>query len=129
MNGKPVILLLETEAVVRHPLAEYLRHCGYAVIEATDTNEAMAFLQSGEITIEAALLDVRAKGAQDVFVLAGWIRSNCSADVIMVGAVEAAAQKAAELCEAGPKLSRPYEPSAVVDLIKRLRAERNRNGE
>lgn len=126
MNANPVVLLLETEAVARHTLAEYLRACGYRVVEATNTHEAKAYFEQGDAPVQAAILDARASGEQDVFTLARWIRTQHSADVAMVGAVESAAEKAAQLCEAGPMLTRPYEPSGVVDLIKRLRAERDR---
>lgn len=128
MSAKPVVLLAEADAVVRHTLAEYLRECGYRVVEAATTDEAEAYFQSGDALIDAALLDVRASGSKTVFELAQWIRAQYSTDVVMVGAVEAAAQKAGELCESGPTLSRPYEHTVVVDLVKRLRAERDRTG-
>lgn len=31
---KPVIIVMELDVVVRHPLAEYLRECGCKVVEA-----------------------------------------------------------------------------------------------
>jgi hypothetical protein len=45
-------------------------------------------------------------------------------EVRLAAGVETAAQTAAELCESGPRLERPYQPEAVVDYIKRLRASR-----
>lgn len=126
MSDKPVILLLETEAVARHALAQYLRECGYLVVEAANTDEAIAYFKGGDTSIETALLDVRASGAENVFELTRWIRSHYAADVVMVGAIETAAHKAAELCKTGPTLAHPYEHTAVLDLIKRLRAERDR---
>lgn len=127
MSDKPVILLLEMDAVARHPLAQYLRECGYMVVEAKDTDEARACFQ-GPNLIEIAFLDVRASGAEDAFRLARWIRSHHRADVVMVGGLEKAATKASELCQAGPKLTRPYEHTNVVDLIKQLHAARDRAG-
>lgn len=127
MSVKPVVLLLETEAVARHALAQYLRECGYLVVEATSTDEAIAYFQGGDASVDTALLDVRASGAENVFELARRIRSQYRAEVVLVGAIETAAHKAAELCETGPTLARPYEHSAVLDLIKRLRAERDRS--
>lgn len=125
MSNKPVILLVETEAVARHALAQYLRECGYMVVEAANTDEARAsFAACG--SIDVAFVDVRASGAEDAFSLAHWIRAQCAADVVMVGSIDKAAAKAADLCEAGPKLARPYEHTKVVDLIKQLRAARDR---
>lgn len=126
MSDDPVILLLETEAVARHALAQYLRECGYRVLEASNTDEARLCFQ-GAGAIEIALLDVRAVGAEDAFRLAHWIRAHHSTDVVMVGALEKAATKAAEICSEGPELTRPYEHTKVVDLIKQLRAARDRS--
>lgn len=124
---RPVVLLLETDAIARHALAEYLRECGYRVVEATSTDEALRYFEAGDAPVETALLDVAAAGARDVFSLVQWLRANQpGVDAILVGALETSAKRAAELCEAGPSLSKPYDHANVVDLIKRLRANRDR---
>jgi hypothetical protein len=74
-----------------------------------------------------AFLDVRAAGDQDVFTLAQWIRARNTTDVVMVGGIESAAKKAGEICQAGPSLARPFAHTSVLELIKSLRAERERN--
>ena len=127
MSAKPVVLLLESEAVVRHALAEYLRECGYQVVEAAVTDEAMEYFSRADVSVTVALLDVRAAGNQDIFTLAQWIRAQHPTDVVMIGGVESAAKKAGEICQSGPSLSRPYTHTSVLDLIKRLRAERERS--
>ena len=43
---RPCILLVECDIVVRSPLAEYLRECGYRVLEAVNTIEARELLGS-----------------------------------------------------------------------------------
>ena len=35
-----VVLLVEGDIIVRHPLAEYLRECGFTVFEASNGDEA-----------------------------------------------------------------------------------------
>ena len=47
--------------------------------------------------------------------------------VILAGTPAKAADAAAELCDEGPNLARPYEPQLVVDRIKRLLAKRGEN--
>jgi hypothetical protein len=47
-------------------------------------------------------------------------------DVILTGAPERAAKEAGDLCEDGPTQPKLYDPQAVVDRIKRLRAARKR---
>jgi len=61
------------------------------------------------------------------FCAAAWVRAQRpEVGVILVGTVARAADAAAELCEQGPMLSKPYEPQAVGEWIKRLLAERDR---
>ena len=38
--------MVESDVLVRQPIAEYLRQCGYKVIEARDTDEALLILTS-----------------------------------------------------------------------------------
>ena len=48
-TGKPArldtILVLDDEVLVRMPICQYLRDCGYRVLEAADADEATAILQ------------------------------------------------------------------------------------
>jgi DNA-binding response OmpR family regulator len=119
------ILVVEDEVLVRMVICEYLRDCGYRVIEAADADEAMLVLQQDDLAIDAVLSDVEMPGSMDGFGLARWIRLHRTGlDVILVGNPRRAAQAAADLCEQGPTLAKPYEPQAVVARIQRLLAER-----
>jgi CheY-like chemotaxis protein len=119
------ILIVDGDIVSRHVIADYLRHCGYAVVEAANTDEAFIALGEPTLSIDVILCDVSALGSRSGFELANWVRANRpELEVRLAGGVEMAAQTAAELCESGPHLERPYEPLAVVDYIKRLRASR-----
>jgi hypothetical protein len=63
------------------------------------------------------------------FAVSQWVRANRpQLDIMLVGNIERAADVAAELCENGPTLSKPYEPQTVVDRIRRLLAERKPRG-
>jgi CheY-like chemotaxis protein len=121
------ILIVDGDIVSRHAIADYLRHCGYAVVEAANTDEALVALQEATLSIDVILCDVAAIGTESAFGLAAWVRKNrAELEVRIAGSVEGAVQTAAALCENGPHLSRPYDPGAVVDYIKRLRAARDR---
>ncbi len=121
------ILIVDGDIVSRHVIADYLRHCEYAVVEAANTDEALIALREPTLSIDVILCDVSALGSRSGFELASWVRTNRpELEVKLAGGVEMAAQTAAELCEGGPHLARPYEPEAVVDYIKRLRASRLR---
>jgi len=118
------ILVVEDEVIVRMVISEYLRGCGYRVIEAASADEALVVLQHTEIGIDVLFSDIEMPGSMDGFALATWVRMNRpSLDVILTGTVPRAANAAAELCESGP-LAKPYEPTAVLDLIRRLMAAR-----
>ena len=119
------VLIVDADIVSRHVIADYLRQCAYAVIEAATITEAFRALAEPTLTIDVILCDVSAVGSKSCFELATWVRSNRpELEVKLVGGTEMAAQAAAELCESGPNLRRPYDPEAVVDYIKRLRASR-----
>jgi CheY-like chemotaxis protein len=124
-NASASILIVDGDIVSRHVIADYLRHCDYNVVEAANTDEALIALRELTLSIDVILCDVSAFGSRSGFELARWVRSNKpELEVRLASGAETAAQKAAELCEAGPHLKRPYEPEAVVEYIKRLRASR-----
>ena len=119
------VLIVDSDIISRHALADYLRHCGYAVVEAATTDEAMIALREENLSIDVIFCDIDASGSRPASELAQWVRQNRpELEVRWASSVESAAQTAAELCESGPHLSRPYEPEAVVEYIKRLRAGR-----
>lgn len=119
------VLIVDGDIVSRHVIADYLRQCGYSVVEAASLDEALTALGEETLTIDVVLCDVSALGSQTGFELANWVRAHRpELEVRLAGGVETAAQTAAELCESGPQLGRPYQPEEVVDYIKRLRASR-----
>jgi DNA-binding response OmpR family regulator len=128
MSQRPGLLIVDSDVIVRHNLAEYLRDCGYHVIEASSSDEALAFLNEEDVAVEAVLADVNAAGSMNGFALAHWVRENrTDTDVVLVGSLESAMDKASGLCEEGDNLKKPYDPQIVLDRIKQLRAERDRN--
>lgn len=121
------ILIVDGDIISRHAIADYLRHCGYAVVEAANTDEAMTALAELSLGVDIILCDIAAIGARSGFELAQWVRDNRPGlEVRLAGSLDVAARTAADLCETGPHLKRPYEPQAVVDYIKQLRAARAR---
>jgi CheY-like chemotaxis protein len=118
------VLVVEDEVFVRIVIADYLRQCGYKVLEAANADEALVLLQHSEIAIDVVFSDIEMPGSTGGFELAKWIRERRpDIDVILTGNVARAADAAAELCESGP-LPKPYEPQIAVDRIRRLMASR-----
>ncbi|MHB8884094.1 MAG: response regulator [Methylovirgula sp.] len=120
------ILIVEADVLVRHPLAEYLRECGYRVVEVADGAEARQVLAAPEAAIDIVLANVNAP-KESGFGLAVWIRANCpTVEVVLVGSVASEVEKAGDLCEEGPARSKPYDHRLVHDQILQLLAARDR---
>lgn len=126
-NGTPrqTVLVVE-EVLVRLALADYLRDCGYKVVEAASAEEALLVLKEAALAVDVLFSAVELPGAMDGFGLAQWTRANRPGlEVILAGSVPRAVTAATELCEEGP-VPRPYEPQTVHDRIRRLLARRDR---
>jgi DNA-binding NtrC family response regulator len=119
-------VLVERDIVVRSPLAEYLRDCGYRVLEAINAAEARELLAA---TDNIALVLVDGDAPDDGgFVLRAWIRENYpDIEVILAGSVTRAVEKAGDICRDGPAISKPFHHQFVLDTIRRLLAARERN--
>jgi DNA-binding NtrC family response regulator len=121
----PVILLVEEDIIVRHPLAEYLRECGYTVFEAANGDEAKTALMTPTLHVEVVLADMTTEGSG--FVLQRWIGEHkLPVELILAGTVGKAVERAASLCKEGPALAKPYEHHLVLDHIRRALARRDR---
>ena len=116
--------MVEDEVLIRMVISEYLRACGYKVIEAANSDEAIIVLQDPEITIDVVFSDIEMPGSMDGFALSKWIRANrADVQVILAGSIPRAVGAATDLCDDGP-LPKPYEPQVVADRIRRLIAAR-----
>jgi DNA-binding response OmpR family regulator len=121
-----VVLLVEGDIIVRHPLAEYLRECGFTVFEAANGDEAMRALKTPELGIEFVLADMTTPGSG--FSLRHWIRTeNLPVEVILAGSIAKAVDHAGSLCKEGPALAKPYDHHLVLDQIRQAVARRDRN--
>jgi CheY-like chemotaxis protein len=115
------LLVVDGDVLVRHVISDYLRSCGYVVVEAATTDEASIVLDDSSIGMSAVLCDADAPGGQSAFELRAWaLRRRPEVQLILAGSVSAAASKAAELCDEGPHLRRPYDPQSVVEYIRRI---------
>lgn len=119
------ILVVEDEVLIRLVIAQYLRDCGYRVIEAAHADEALLVLRKAELAIDVVFTDVEMPGSMDGFALAQWVRTNRPGmDVVLAGSVGRAVQAASDLCDAQNNVPKPYEPQNVHDRIRRLLASR-----
>jgi CheY-like chemotaxis protein len=107
-------MVVEPDILARMVIAEYLRECGYKVVEGVTADDVMAVLSAGT-GIELVLAEVQLAGSMDGFALAQWIRANHpNIDVVLTSGVDRAADKAGDLCDEGP-LEKPYHPQERCD--------------
>jgi DNA-binding response OmpR family regulator len=124
----PCILIIDADILIRHPIAEYLRECGFRVVQAANFDDARKLFtqRRRRLAIDVVLADANAPGAENAFAFAGWMRANWpGVEIILAGSVDAAAEKAGDLCTEEP-LSKPYDHQLVLDRIRRLLAARDR---
>jgi CheY-like chemotaxis protein len=121
-NGQPgpsTILVVEDEVIVRLAVADYLRRCGYRVVEAKTGEEAQAILRAGEL-VEILFSDVNLGPGINGFELAKWTRENYrDIRILLTSGASRMAQTAEGLCDA-PLFSKPYPYEHLVDQISKL---------
>ena len=122
------VLVVEDEVLIRLVIAQYLRDCGYRVIEAVHADEALVVLSKSELEIDVVFTDVEMPGgSMDGFALAQWVRANRPGiDVILAGSVGRAVQAASNLCDEGNHVPKPYDAQGVHDRIRWLLASRRK---
>lgn len=104
-------------------LAEYLRGCGYKVVEGAGAKDAFAVLEAGT-PVDVIFAEVRLDGDLNGLELSAKIRARYpEIDVVLAIGTAHAADEAANLCDEGP-LVRPYHPEELVKRIQKLRERR-----
>jgi CheY-like chemotaxis protein len=116
------VLVVEDEVLVRMVIADYLRECGYRVIEAGSAAEAVTVLSSPE-PVDIVFSDIQMPGEMDGFGLATWVRQNQPwLKVLLTSGNARAATTAGDLCDDGPLEQKPYHPQAILSRIQQLLA-------
>jgi len=77
------VLVVEDELMVRMPIAEYLRDCGYNVLEAANASEAIAAVDA-EGPVSLVFSDIRMPGTMDGVGLAEWFQSHYPAVPVLL---------------------------------------------
>ena len=114
----PAILVAEDEVLIRFVIADYLRECGFQVIEASSGDEAVSILES-TVSVDLVFTDVQMPGSRDGFELAQWVRANRPGVPVLLTSGDAKkAATAKQLCENEPFFAKPYEVAQVVAQIR-----------
>ena len=125
-KASATILVVHGKVLVRITICSYLQDCGYRVVPAADSDEALTVLEAPDQPVDVVLSEVEIDGAMDGFALAQWVRAHRPGlPMMLVGSPSAAANAATELCNASPTATRVHHPDAILTQIQRLLAERD----
>lgn len=114
------ILVAEDDVIVRIAIAEYLRECGFRVIEASGGLEAKKVLLEGP-EVNLLFADARLAGDDNGFALAQWARRfRPKIAVVLTANLEAKAEAASQLCSKNQ--TPPPPPSHLRDRIRAMKA-------
>jgi CheY-like chemotaxis protein len=132
-RARETILVVMDEILARMVIADYLRQCGYRVIEAATADEAIVALEHKDASVDIVFTTVEMPGTRDGFELSRWVHQHRPGmKVVLAGSLARAASSAGELCDQGPHKKRPYETGSVVaqvnQLLSAVRRQRGRTG-
>jgi DNA-binding NtrC family response regulator len=121
-NGQPTastILVIEDEILIRLAVCDYLRQCGYRVIEGSTGEEAQRVFLAGE-PVEVLFSDIELGQGMNGFELAAWVREHHpEVRILLTSGVAQMTEATGRLCD-GPFLRKPYAHDVLDDHIKRL---------
>ena len=120
------ILVVEDELMVRLPISEYLRDCGYHVLEAGNAAEAIATINAaGPVSI--VFSDVRMPGKMNGLDLARWFKVNHPNVPVLLtsGYVPNSSVQVVDL-SAASLIEKPYSQAQVAGRIQALLANVHR---
>ena len=114
------VLVVEDEMMVRMPIAEYLRDCGYNVVEACNASEAIIAMDA-EDTVSLVFSDIRMPGKMDGFGLAEWFRSHYpDVPVLLTSGYNGGRSLSAASIPAIRFIEKPYSQTQVEQRIASL---------
>ena len=123
-NSDYTLVVVEDDVIARMVISDYLRKCGYEVIEASNAAEAIAVLSADE-PVDLVFADIQLPGEWDGLRLAEWIRQHRrDTTILLTSGYAKSAELAGKLCLPGSFMSKPYQPADAGRQIADLLAHR-----
>ncbi|WP_182915216.1 response regulator [Rhodopseudomonas palustris] len=115
VSTKPVVLVVEDEALLRMNAVDIVHQAGFAVIEASNADEAIEILEARD-DIRVVFTDIQIPGSMDGLKLAQAVRGRWPPIQIIAtsGRVKVAEK---DLPEGGRFLPKPYTTHQVTRLL------------
>lgn len=119
------VLVVDDDVLARIAIAEYLRECGFRVIEAAGGLEARTVLTHGP-AIDVLFADARLAGDDNGFALAQWARRfKPDLQILLSTGLTRKSETAAHLC--GHKTPTPLPASHLRERIRAMNARNSRS--
>jgi CheY-like chemotaxis protein len=118
-SGRPVVLIVEDEFLLRMDAADMVRAAGFEVVEAANADQAIGILEARR-DIAVVFTDIQMPGSMDGLKLARAVRGRWPP--IKIVATSGLDLGERELPEGGRFLPKPYSPMQVTGLLRELMA-------
>lgn len=126
IDAPATVLVVEDEGLIRIATADYLRDCGWNVLEAASGEEAQALFTAGG-QIDAVFSDVQMSANLDGVALARWLRAHHpGVPVVLTSGVAVLSDIPAEICAQASTFQKPYQCDAVSARLSILTGARER---
>jgi DNA-binding NtrC family response regulator len=116
--SKPVVLIVEDDAIQRWFAASMVEDAGFEAIEASNADEAVCILESRK-DIRIVFTDINMPGSMDGMKLAACIRDRWPPIEIIITSGEFG-EKDVKLPERGLFFPKPFDPDAVSEAMRRM---------
>jgi CheY-like chemotaxis protein len=115
---RPVVLIVEDDALVRASAVEWAEEAGFEAVEAANADEAIAVLENRS-DVRVVFTDVGLPGSMDGLKLAHAVRNRWPPIKLIVtsGQVLPATK---DLPEGGRFVRKPYGPPQIADTLRSL---------
>ena len=116
--GRPVVLIVEDEFLLRMNAVDMIKAAGFEAVEAANADEAIAILESRR-DITVVFTDIQMPGSMDGLKLARAVRGRWPPIKIVAtsGLVDVAET---DLPDGGRFLAKPYSPHQLAGLLREL---------
>jgi CheY-like chemotaxis protein len=116
----PVVLVVEDDYLLRTDAVDMIETAGFAVIEATNADEAISILESRD-DIAVVFTDIQMPGSVDGLKLARAVRGRWPPIKIVTTSGHRIVEET-DLPEGGRFLPKPYSPHQISGVLRELTA-------
>jgi CheY-like chemotaxis protein len=117
-SGRPVVLIVEDEFLLRIDAVDMVKAAGFEVVEAANADEAIEILESRR-GITVVFTDIQMPGSMDGLKLARAVRGRWPPIKIVATSGHLHVRET-DLPEGGRFLPKPYSPVEVAGLLQEL---------